>query len=301
MNTYRTIQKNHSLKSRASGQRGSAMIEFAVVGPVLTLIGTIILQYALIFNAKNLNNHAVFMAARAGSMGNASLSTIENAYAKALIPLYGGGRDASELIQSLTKARLDIAGNAKIEMINPTKESFDDWADENLRAKYSARAIPNGGLAFKSPTEIKSNSGQNIQDANLIKLKITHGYEMKVPLAGSLIQFMMRWSDSGRDPFATRMFTQRRLPLVSNITMQMHSDPVEPSNPISIAGMGNGGNPTDPGMPQDPVKAPPRCVTAGCTVIIDPNAPVGGGGTPPLMVCQPGDPNCTALPTCPGA
>ena len=68
-------------------QRGSAMIEFAVVGPLLTLIGTIILQYAMMFNAKNLVNHASFMAARAGTMQNANLGSVQTAYAKALIPL----------------------------------------------------------------------------------------------------------------------------------------------------------------------------------------------------------------------
>ena len=59
-------------KKNRNRQLGSAMIEFVVVGPVLTLIGMVILQYSLLFNAKNMVNHASFMAARAGSMGNAT-------------------------------------------------------------------------------------------------------------------------------------------------------------------------------------------------------------------------------------
>jgi hypothetical protein len=286
--------------SKARRQRGSAMIEFAVVGPILTLIGTIILQYALMFNAKNLVNHASFMAARAGTMGNAKLSSVEMAYARALIPLYGGGRDSGELAQAFVKAQTDLAGNAKIELLNPTKESFDDWNDEDLRQKYGARAIRNSSLAFKDHSVIKGNSGQNIQDANLIKLKITHGYELKVPLAGTMIQFMMKWMDNGRDSFATEMYSKRRIPLITHVTMQMQSDAIEPSNPISIAGMGNNGNPTDPGMPVDTPKDPPRCLTAGCTVIVDPTSPPGSSD-PPLLDCEPGSIECTPQPTCPSA
>ena len=268
------------LVARPRHQRGSAMIEFAVVGPLLTLISTIILQYAMMFNAKNLVNHASFMAARAGTMQNANLGSVQAAYAKALIPLYGGGRNTAELIQAYSKAQVDLAGNAKIELLNPTKESFEDWNDPALQAKYGARAIPNAGQSFKNPADIKSNSGQNIQDANLIKLKITHGYELKVPLAGTMIQFMMNTMDNNKDAFATAMYSQRRIPLVTNVTMQMQSDAVEPSNPISVAGMGNNGTPTDPGFTEDPVKPSPNCQTAACTVISVPITPVNPGNNP---------------------
>ncbi|MGV3727810.1 TadE/TadG family type IV pilus assembly protein [Hydrogenophaga sp.] len=62
-------------------QRGSAMIEFVVVGPLITLLGTTVLQYALMFNAKNMVNHASFLAAREGSVANANLSAVQQAYA----------------------------------------------------------------------------------------------------------------------------------------------------------------------------------------------------------------------------
>lgn len=250
------------------------MVEFAMVGPVLSLLSLVILQYALMFNAKNMINHAAFMAARAGSTGNAQLSTVEAAYTRALIPLYGGGRNTVELATAYAKARADLLGNARIELLNPTKESFDDWADNALQARYGARAIPNSGLPFRNATEIKSNSGQSIHDANLIKLKIVHGYELKVPLAGPMIHFMMKWMDSGRDSFASAMYEQNRLPLVTHVTMQMQSDPVEPGNPISVAGLGNNGQPTDPGFTEDFLVPPPMCLTIGCTVI---STPIGGG------------------------
>jgi outer membrane protein OmpA-like peptidoglycan-associated protein len=255
------------------------MIEFTIVGPVLTLLGTMILQYCLLFNAKNLVNHASFMAARAGSMGNARLDTIQSAYARALIPLYGGGRDSAELSEALTKATADLDGNAKIELLNPTKESFDDWNDASLQEKYGRRAIANSGLSYKDPAQVKSSSGQNIHDANLIKLKITHGYELKVPLAGTMLQYMMKWSDTGKDDFATQLYDKRRIPIVTHVTLLMQSDALEPDNPVSVAGMGNGGNATDPGFTEDPAKEPPKCQTIGCGVSGGTSGSSGSGGT----------------------
>lgn len=289
----------------ARRQRGSAMIEFTVVGPLLTLLGTTVLQYALMFNAKNMVNHASFMAAREGSVANASLSSARQAYARALVPLYGGGSNGVELGQALLRANADIAANARFELLNPTQQSFDDWSDPSLSSRYGdRRAIPHAYLDFKDSSSIGASSGQNIQDANLIKLKITHGYELKVPLAGTVMQFMMRWSDTEADPFVTALYAQRRIPLVSHVTLQMQSDPVEPSNPVSMPGQGNNGNPIDPGMPATPPITPPNCVTVGCTVIVDPTLPPAGGGggggnsgNPPLYECPPGDPKCT--PLCP--
>lgn len=290
-------------------ERGSAMIEFAVVGPVITLLGMAILQYGMLFFAKNQINHAGFMAARAGSMGNASLSSVRQAYVRALIPLYGGGRNTNELAQAWTKANSDIAANAKIELLNPTKESFDDWNDEELQNTVGngRRVIPSSGLAFRDPDEMRGNSGQSIQDANLIKIRITHGYEMKVPLINTVMQFMLRWSDDGSDPFVTGLYENRRIPVVSHVTLQMQSDAVEPDNPVSMPGKGNDGQPNNPGESDVDTTPPPNCLTIGCTVIADPNAPRGTtpgsppSSGPPEYMCPPGDPSCSQMCTAAGA
>lgn len=289
-------------------QRGSAMIEFVVVGPLLALLGTTVLQYALMFNAKNMVNHAGFMAAREGAVANARPERVRNAYARALVPLYGGGRTATEIREALRTATDDMV-NTRIELMNPTTEAFARYGnDPALMAKYGGRrAIPNSHLGLR-PTTVDATSGVSIQDANLIKLRITHGYELKVPLASTVMQFMMRWNDPGTDPFVTALYAQRRIPLVTHVTLQMQSDPVEWGNAVSNPGVGNNGNPTDPGMPAIPPIRPPNCVTAGCTVIVDPTLPPGGGGgggaggggntgSPPLYGCPPGDPNCTPLCT----
>ena len=279
-------------------QRGAAMLEFVFAGSLISLIGTVALQYVLMFNAKNIVNHAGFMAARAGAMHHAQLSDIQDAYHRALIPLYGGGRNTQELAQALAKAVADTAGHVRLEILNPTRESFEDWSDSALsQAKYDGRrAIPNANLGLRSRHTVKSKSGQNLQDANVLKLKITHGYALKVPLASTVTQFLLKWADDGKDPFISGLYAQRRIPLVTHVTVQMQSDGVESANLISIPGQGNGGHPIDPGFLEPPGKAPPECVTVGCTTIVDPSIPPGSGGeNPPLLECPPGDINCTPL------
>lgn len=258
-------------------QLGSAMVEFVLIAPVMTLVGTGVLQYSLLFNAKNLVNHASFMAVRAGSMDHATLSTVEATYTRALIPLYGGGRDSAQLAESYVKVLADTAGNAKIEMINPTKESFDDYHDDDLKAKYGVRAIPNGGQFYKNANAIGSASGQSIQDANILKLQITHGYLPKIPFAGPALQYMMKLTDDGSDTYKTALYNKGRIPVVINVTVQMQSDPFEPANPVSVVGMGSNGAPTAPVVTPTPV---PPCTSCTTTVPIDVS-------TPPTQVCQP--------------
>jgi len=275
------------------------MLEFVFAGSLISLIGTVALQYVLMFNAKNIVNHAGFMAARAGSMHHAQLSDIQDAYHRALIPLYGGGRNSEELAQALGKAMTDTAGHVRLEILNPTRESFEDWSDPALsQAKYDGRrAIPNANLGLHSRNTVRSKSGQNLQDANLLKLKITHGYPLKVPLASTVTQFLLKWADDGQDPFLSELYAQRRIPLVTHVTVQMQSDVVESASMVSTPGLGNDGHPTDPGFIEPPGKAPPECLSIGCTVIVDPSIPPdsGGGENPPLLECPPGDINCTPL------
>lgn len=258
-------------------QRGAAAIEFVIVGPILTAVGLAIIQYGLLFFAKNQINHASFMAARAGSMANANLNSIRDAYTTALIPSYGGGTGPVELAQAKAKAAADVGRFTRIEMLSPTKESFDDWNDQKLQDTIGGgrRVINNNALAER-PNTVKNNSGQSVQDANLIKLRITHGFEMKVPMVNKIYTTYLKWLDTKTDPFHTQIVEAGRIPVMTHVTLRMQSHPIEPDNPVSLPGPGTP-NPSDPGDPPvvDPgVNPPPDCITMGCTV----GNPGGGGG-----------------------
>lgn len=297
----------------SKAQRGVAMVEFAIAGPILILLGLGSVQYGLLYNAKNVINHASFMGARAGSMSNARIDAVRTAYVRGLIPLYGGGRNATEIAESLGRASADFATNSRIELLNPTRESFDDWHDPQLQAPLKTngkRVIPNRQLARnlgdrakleslgdqRSVREVggswvKTKSGQSLSDANLLKIRITHGYRPSVPLMGMVYNRFLRWLDTGNDPFATTLLSQGRIPVVSHVTVQMHTDAIEGAN-VSSPGMGNDGAPKDPGTPPPSSNQPaPWCTTAGCSSVPRPTDPGGQGNPTP---CKPGD--CQSCP-----
>jgi outer membrane protein OmpA-like peptidoglycan-associated protein len=235
------------------GQRGATMVEFIYVAPMLLLIGLAILQYSLLYGAKNQINHAGFMATRAGSMHNATADSISTAYLRNLAPLYGGGRNAAELAEAVKRATADMHGHYRIELINPTRASFDDFNDPLLKKVLhtDARVIPNSGLAMRDPGVIKNASKQNIFDANLLKVRITHGYQPGVLMVSILFAKALAAADDHKDKFASDLLAVGRIPVSTDITLHMNSDAIEWAHPVWIS---NGGPKGD----AKPPAAPPR-------------------------------------------
>ena len=276
--------------------RGSALIEFVVIGPILSLIGLALLQYGLLYFAKNHYNHASFIAARAGSMDHASLGSIEKAYATALAPLYGGGTSAAAVVASADRALADLRAHGQIELRNPTTESFDDFNVPALQQRVGngKRVIPNSSQQIRS-SAVGARSGQSIQDANLLKLRITTGYRPQVPLVGSLYTGYLKLQDDGTNALRTAMLRDGRIPVVTEATVQMQSDAIEDNN-LSAPGPGNGGNPGDTGQgsnPDNPASGtghPAGCANPPC------NQPTSDTPSPtePGGLC-----NGDACPACP--
>lgn len=289
-------------------QRGSSMIEFTVVGPIISMLGLTVLQYSMLLFAKSQINYAGFMAARKGAMAHADIASVQDAYVRALVPLYGGGQTPAELANSLEKATSDLglngAGNLNIELINPTSESFADWNDPALQQALNTggkRVIPNAGQAFKSQA-VGATSGQTIQDANIIKLRITQGYQPRIPFVSKLYTTYLKWLDPHTDAFHTKLVDAGRIPVVTNVTMQMQSDVIEPATLVSSPGAGNNGVPNNPGAPPISNNSPPDCSNVGCDIahptpaeppacnpFTDPNhcAPAEGCSPTAEMCCLP--------------
>ena len=230
----------------ARAARGASMTEFVVVAPVLLLIGLALLQYSLLFVARNQVNHAGFMAARAGSMHNATADSISAAYLRHLAPLYGGGSDAAEIAAAVARAGADMQGNYRIELINPSRASFDDFNDPALKQllRTDARVIPNSNLVMRDPTVIGGNSGQNIFDANLLKVRITHGYKPGVPMVGRVFAGALDAAHAAseeKDAFAGRLIAAGRVPVTTEITLHMNSPAIEWADPVWISANGPAG------------------------------------------------------------
>lgn len=292
--------------SKSNRHAGATLVEFVIVIPTLVFMLMILIQFGLMYHAKSQVNYAAFEAARAGATGNASATTIRVAFDRAMTGYYGGGTTTSELAASFAKAAADSTVAANIEILSPTKESFDDFNSPKLATKLGAtRVIPNSNLAFIScpvdvpgcPSNPSSNhSGQTLLDANLLKLRITYGIPKakQIPLAGSFMTWALaKLSPLDTDVFRAGLVAAGRIPVVAHTVMRMQSPAIEGGN-ASSPGPGNAGTPVDPGpVPPGPVLPTcpvwdPSCASNPhpvCNPNTDP-----GGCLPPG--CTAGDPNC---------
>jgi outer membrane protein OmpA-like peptidoglycan-associated protein/uncharacterized membrane protein (UPF0127 family)/Flp pilus assembly protein TadG len=270
-----SITRARAVSRLSARQRGAAIVELAVVAPVLTVMGLGTAQYSSLYFSKNQINHAAFLAARAGSVGNANIDAIKSAFLQGLIPMYGGGETPAEIAEALKSATDDASGANDekqvamfIEMLNPTKEAFDDFKDARLQALYKTngkRVISNRGLGLKDDNVIGATSGQTRSDANLIKLRVLQGVRPAVKMVGSIYIAYLKWMDPGTDANRSALIQKGFIPVVTHVTMQMQSDAIEPDNPVSSPGNGNGGNPVDPGVPPtQPGTGPEPSCPGGC-------------------------------------
>jgi hypothetical protein len=290
-------------------QRGATLVEFVVAAPLVLFILLVLMQYALLFHAKSQLNYATFEAARAGAVDNARMAAIRAAFARALAGYHGGGTTTAELAAAHARAVAE-APFTRIEILSPTKESFDDYHSPALAARLgqSARVIPNTNLAHldcpldrpdcKRDPAINA-SGQTLADANLLKLRVTYGIpaHKQIPLAGPFMVRALALHAGAGDAFRTRLIAAGRIPIVSHTVMRMHSPPIEGDN-VSAPGPGNGGTPVDPEPPPDD-PGPPPCATGdpGCTPPPGSDADDTGSETP--APCDPGaDPGCAEPDPC---
>lgn len=283
--------------NKRANQRGASLIEFSIIAPAVTLVGMGALQFALMFNAKNHLNHAAFMAARAGATNHAvltdetvSTASIQGAYIRALTPLYGGGSNLGEIAESAKKAREDLANNLQIEIINPTQESFVDWNDAALSATLGKGKGPNGSNArvirntgqSHAGNQVGKESGQTIQEANLLKIRVTHGYKPAVPVMSKLFLYFYRhvFSQSSLTTFEKQLLDNERIPVIMQATVQMQSHPIWQQAMASIknppgggdGGVGSGGGSDDGGG-----GAGGSCSVLSCEAPGDPDSDGGDG------------------------
>jgi len=202
-------------------QRGAAIVEAVVALPILlaVILGTI--QFGFIHEAKAVLNHAVLQAARTGAVSNAEPDAIRRGLARGLAPLYVQGSSLQDVATTVARLNTQLRSDAQIRILNPTREAFDDFAVE----VGGLRQIPNDRLHMRS-TGIGERSGLNIQDANLLRVQVTYGYELKVPLVDWFISralLRIRRSLGNPSPFEQQLLARTRLPIVATSTVRMQS------------------------------------------------------------------------------
>jgi hypothetical protein len=235
------------LTARANGrrrQRGASIAEFVIVAPFALLVVLGLIQLGLMFVAKQIVNEATFVAARAGAVQNARIDPMRKALIKALIPFYQDSTDTgglARLSNAWISANLDLLplpaplSNLDITVLNPNPDVF---ADFGLTDSHHQTYIPNDSLEYRDYTVRGLRSRLSIQDANVLKIRVTYAYKLKVPLVQSVFKSVMCGFDSGVNAFGRggglffglasvedclRFYNRGRVPIVSYATVQMQT------------------------------------------------------------------------------
>jgi len=174
-------------------QNGHAMTEFVIVIPVLILLifGTI--QIGLIYSAKVTLNYATFQAARLAATNNATYSALRRGLIRGLAPLYTSSSDLDGIKYDISEgvdsnatrrdAKSEVDGYTRIIRLSPTASAFTGNSS-NINADGIIE-IPNDNLMFR-PNNVVFD-GANLQDANLLKIRVQYCYRLMVPIVNKII------------------------------------------------------------------------------------------------------------------
>ncbi|MBL1141279.1 MAG: pilus assembly protein [Proteobacteria bacterium] len=190
----KTMTKN---LERHSGQ---SMVEFIIVTPIILLLLLGAFQFALIYHAKITLNYAAFETARTGAVANARMSEMENAFARAMAAIHTHDDTSDDVMCGREIVYQEIENNfVNIEIINPPAAAFDD----NNLDPNGDDTIPNDNLMYRNAI---SDAGLTIQDANLLKIRVSYCYPMYVPYINRAIGIMLTNPLSNNCPGCTGLF-----------------------------------------------------------------------------------------------
>ncbi len=217
LDVVRHLGRVRQRQSPRSRQRGS-LSEMAMAIPVLLLLGLSTLQGSLIYHGKSTLNYATFEAARTGAVNHAQEGAMRHELGIRLAPLQGGDGSTERAATAILKARTFVENRlqTRIRVINPTIDAFTDWGFDD--PDTGEHLIPNSHLRHQ-PNGVGSVSGLTLRDANLLKIEVTHGFEMKVPLVSTLLAKTLMIFDAENAVF----YAQNQLPLTSVATVRMQS------------------------------------------------------------------------------
>ncbi len=201
----------------ARRQRGATLAEFIVAAPVVLMVGGGTLQTGLLYHGKTTLNYATFEAARAGAVHHAQVPAMRDELGVRLAPLQGGTGEMETAAAAIARSKASVADEfTKIRVLNPTREAFEKWGETSV--EDGRRVIPNSHLQHRDQTEVKA--GVSLRDANLLKIEVVHGVELRVPFIGGILAAAMRQVD----PKNRAYYDDNRFPLTSVATVRMQSE-----------------------------------------------------------------------------
>jgi len=212
--------------SVTKAEGGASTVEFIIVAPVLCFLGFGLIQLGFAYHARNILDYATFEAARVGAVNQADTHEMRKELAYRLAPIFGGDGSDGMLTSAVRKSVVAVSDpiRTKIDVINPTSAAFDDFGE--IDSTTGEQILPNEHLQYRS-NEIGSQSGVSLQEANILKIEITHGYELRLPwldvrLPG--VSLVLRELMTRANPENAIYYARGQIPLRSVATVRMQSN-----------------------------------------------------------------------------
>jgi len=244
-------------ESTATRQRGASMAEFITIAPILMLIGLGTVQAGLVYHGKTTLNYATFEAARAGATRHAQPGPMRRELGARLGAIYGGDGSTEMVANAIARSMIELespvnldgslAPPTRLEILNPTIEAFDAWGKPSLEHD-NRTVIPNSHLRHQNASAGAGTPGLTLRDANLLKIEVTHGFELKVPLVSKLLTGAL----TVIDPENALFYAAGRLPIKSVATVRMQSEAWKESIELANAAPVSSGVPDETADPSDP-------------------------------------------------
>jgi hypothetical protein len=224
---------------RAQRTRGATMVEFVIVAPLAMLFVLGLIQVGFLYIAKSTLGHATFMAARHGAVHGADKGEIKAVLARGLIPFHQDSTEKDDVKRvgtAFAKSKADALAFLSVERLSPSAAAFKDFGIKDASGKT---VIPNDNLEWRAST-VGATSGVHIQDANLLRIRATYGYELKVPLMAFMLRRVMCGGSGGVQAFGgdvslldavyspasaecLKYYLLGRVPIVAHATVQMQT------------------------------------------------------------------------------
>jgi len=202
-------------RDRAAGQ---AMVELLIVAPLVFFMILMVVQAALLYRMKSTLDYAALMTARAGAVSGANPGEMRVAFAKGMLPLYAHKTGMAEMEAAYAKARADLLVHGRITVVNPTRAAWDEFKERQYNGQY---ALPNDTLAYRS--HAAGSSGVNVQDANLLKVKVTYDAPLVVPFVGWVLGGKSAYLKAGTFESSPLNAFGGRLPIEAYAIVRMQS------------------------------------------------------------------------------
>lgn len=189
---------------------GQAVVETAIVMPLFVFILLGMLQLSLMHQARLMTKYAAFKASRAGSIGNAKKSRMEQAALSVLLPFVSRQTEAGGVLAvyksdtgATFKANYTLAYQnqqqgqkvpaVEVMVCGPTKTILKTGADE-----YS----------FDDPTT-SSGSDWEPFDRTRLAIQVTFNYRMIIPFANMMLWHLTFGDDDAQTLWLTRTGTKQ--------------------------------------------------------------------------------------------